>query len=205
MEERLGVLDDNKDESLEQFVAWTNAYFPIALKAEEISGLDLEARHEKILSNIREAYTSRESLEEKEALVGLERFVVIRSLDRRWQDHLTEMEDLRRAVNLRGFGQKDALNVYKSEAYRFFEELMSNVRTEICQTIFRSQRHKSFRGMLSRMSSQVNVAPAPGSRNRSHGRLLNRLASETPLAANPLNCQRWNHSTGASRLAAMIP
>ena len=78
----------------------------IALKAEEISGLDLEARHEKILSNIREAYTSRESLEEKEALVGLERFVVIRSPWIVVGRYLTEMEELRRAVNLRGYGQK---------------------------------------------------------------------------------------------------
>ena len=72
------------------------------------------------------------------------------------------MEELRRAVNLRGYGQKDPLNEYKSEAYRFFEELMSNVRTEICQTIFRSATsQKAFEGMLSRMSSQVNVA-GPG-------------------------------------------
>ncbi len=163
MEERLGVLEDNKDEeSLEQFIAWSNAYFPISLKAEDISGLDIDARHEKILGDIRQAYEARESLEEKEALVGLERFVVIRSLDRRWQDHLTEMEELRRAVNLRGYGQKDPLNEYKSEAYRFFEELMSNVRTEICQTIFRSATsQKAFEGMLSRMSGQVNVA-GPG-------------------------------------------
>ena len=73
-----------------------------------------------------------ETIEGKEALVGLERYIILRSIDRRWQDHLTEMEELRRSVNLRGYGQKDPLSEYKSEAFGFFEELMGNVRTEIC-------------------------------------------------------------------------
>ena len=90
---------------------------------------------ELIVAKIKEAYAAREEFEEREALTGLERYVVIRSLDRRWQDHLTEMEELRRSVNLRSYGQKDPLNEYKSEAYKFFEELMTNVRTEICHTI----------------------------------------------------------------------
>ena len=43
-EERLAVLDGDRDsDTIEPFLAWTNAYFPIALKAEEIAGLDLEA------------------------------------------------------------------------------------------------------------------------------------------------------------------
>ena len=69
-------------------------------------------------------YATEENLkefEEQKALIGLERYLIIRSLDRRWQDHLTEMEELRRSVNLRSYGQKDALNEYKSEAYVFFQ------------------------------------------------------------------------------------
>ena len=88
---------------------------------------------------------------------------MIRSLDRRWQDHLTEMEELRRAVNLRSYGQKDPLNEYKSEAFKFFEELMANVRTEICHTIFRAATNQqAFETMLSRLAQKVQVAgPRP--------------------------------------------
>lgn len=165
LELRLENLDaDTEEQAMERFLGWLNAYFPIALQAEELHALDLAARQALILERIAEAYTQREAIEGKEALVGLERYIVLRSIDRRWQDHLTEMEELRRAVNLRGYGQKDPLSEYKSEAYGFFEELMSNVRTEICNGIFRSATTaKAFEAMLSRMAVPVQQAgPAQG-------------------------------------------
>ncbi|MGB1128367.1 MAG: preprotein translocase subunit SecA [Opitutales bacterium] len=168
LEERLNTLDAEKgsdSEATDRFVAWLNAYFPVALQAEEIDPLEPQAQHDLILGKINQAYDQREAFEEKEALVGLERFLIIRSLDRRWQDHLTEMEELRRSVNLRGYGQKDPLNEYKSEAYVFFEELMQNVRTEICNSVFRSATTaEAFQNMLSRLSQVAQVAgPGTGS------------------------------------------
>jgi preprotein translocase subunit SecA len=165
LEERLGTLAAEKagdTEAMDRFLGWLNAYFPISLKAAEIEALDPQAQHECILGKINAAYDQREEFEEKEALVGLERYLVIRSLDRRWQDHLTEMEELRRSVNLRSYGQKDPLNEYKSEAYGYFQELMSNVRTEICNSVFRSATSaEAFNNMLARMSKVAQVA-GPG-------------------------------------------
>ncbi|MDP4693070.1 MAG: preprotein translocase subunit SecA, partial [Opitutales bacterium] len=139
LEVRLNELDDTKDEeAVERFVAWLNAYFPVALKAEDIEKIDPQAQHTLILERINHAYDERENFEDREALIGLARYIIIRSLDRLWQYHLTEMEELRRSVNLRGYGQKDPLSEYKSEAYVFFEELMNNVRSEICNSVFRS-------------------------------------------------------------------
>ena len=67
-----------------------------------------------------------------EALGSLERYVVINAIDHHWQEHLTEMEELRRSIGLRSYGQKDPLVEYKGEAYKYFEELMNNVRLQIC-------------------------------------------------------------------------
>jgi hypothetical protein len=58
--------------------------------------------------------------------------VVINAIDHHWQEHLTEMEELRRSIGLRSYGQKDPLVEYKGEAYKYFEELMTNVRLQIC-------------------------------------------------------------------------
>jgi preprotein translocase subunit SecA len=165
VEDRLETLEaENNEEGMETFLGWLNAYFPLALKAEDLDSLNTPARQSFVLERIAEAYAQREAIEEKEALVGLERYVIIRSLDRRWQDHLTEMEELRRSVNLRGYGQKDPLNEYKSEAYVFFEELMQNARSEICNSIFRSATSaEAFEKMLSRMATPVQQAgPAQG-------------------------------------------
>jgi len=163
LELRLDVLSAEKDsDAMEHFLAWLNAYFPLALKAEALQGKEPEAQQAFILERIQEAYREREEFETTEALVGLERYIVIRSLDRRWQDHLTEMEELRRSVNLRSYGQKDPLSEYKSEAYAFFEELMTNVRTEICNSVFRSATNQeAFQNMLSRMSQAAQVT-GPG-------------------------------------------
>ena len=165
LEERLNELDEanaSDTEGMDRFLGWLNAYFPISLKPEEIEALDALAQHEFILAKINEAYDQREEFEEQEALIGLERYLIIRSLDRRWQDHLTEMEELRRSVNLRSYGQKDPLNEYKSEAYVFFQELMTNVRTEICNSVFRSATsQEAFSNMLARMSKVAQVA-GPG-------------------------------------------
>lgn len=163
LELRLDTLAAEADsDAMEHFLAWLNAYFPLSLKAEAIEGKNAEAQHALIMERIKDAYQQREEFESKEALVGLERYIIIRSLDRRWQDHLTEMEELRRSVNLRGYGQKDPLSEYKSEAYVFFEELMNNVRSEICNSVFRSATTaEAFENMLSRMSKTAQVA-GPG-------------------------------------------
>jgi preprotein translocase subunit SecA len=168
LEERLNDLDETKasdTEAMDRFLGWLNAYFPISLKPAEIEAFEAQAQHEFILGKINEAYDQREEFEEQEALIGLERYLIIRSLDRRWQDHLTEMEELRRSVNLRSYGQKDPLNEYKSEAYVFFQELMTNVRTEICNSVFRSATsQEAFSNMLARMSEVAQVAgPGTGS------------------------------------------
>lgn len=166
LEVRLSNLADGGDsEAMETFLGWVNAHFPIALKAEDIEGKSEEEQHAIILKEITEAYDAREEFEDPQALVGLARYLVIRSIDRRWQDHLTEMEELRRSVNLRGYGQKDPLNEYKSEAYGFFEELMANVRTEISNSIFRAATtQEAFTNMLARMSRVAQVAgPGTGS------------------------------------------
>jgi preprotein translocase subunit SecA len=68
------------------------------------------------------------------------------------------MEELRRSVSLRSYGQKDPLSEYKSEAFVFFEELMATLRSEICTSIFRTATNQgAFEKMFSKMSTQVEL------------------------------------------------
>jgi preprotein translocase subunit SecA len=55
-----------------------------------------------------------------------------------WQEHLYEMDSLRYSIGLRAHGQRDPLIEYKAEAFKIFEELMVNIKSEICHNIFRS-------------------------------------------------------------------
>ena len=136
--------------AVESCVGWVNTHFPVGLGVDELTGNDPVALKDLIMERIKKAYTMKEAAEIPEALGSLERYVVINAIDHHWQEHLTEMEELRRSIGLRSYGQKDPLVEYKGEAYHFFEELMANVRLQICTGLFRSASNlASFENMLS--------------------------------------------------------
>jgi preprotein translocase subunit SecA len=88
--------------------------------------------------SIRKAYDIKISFENPDALKEVERYTILSAIDKLWQDHLYEMDSLRHGIQLRQHGQRDPLLEYKAEAFKIFEELMVNVKTEICHNIFRS-------------------------------------------------------------------
>ncbi len=145
---------------LESLVGWLNQHFPISVRLEELKG-DAAALVQLLLTKIKAAYAVKESVEIPEALGSLERYVVINAIDHHWQEHLTEMEELRRSIGLRSYGQKDPLVEYKTEAFKYFEELMNNVRLQICTGLFRSASNlESFENMLALLSrSAKTVGP----------------------------------------------
>ena len=153
--------------AIESLVGWLNAHFPISIRVDELVGTQPEPLAKLLLERIKQAYAIKESVEDQEALGSLERYVVINAIDHHWQEHLTEMEDLRKSIGLRSYGQKDPLVEYKGEAYRFFEELMNNVRLQICTGLFRSASNlESFENMLALLSRTAKAvgptdAPAP--------------------------------------------
>jgi preprotein translocase subunit SecA len=152
--------------ALESLVVWLNSHFPIGVTLEDVKGDKPEPITAKLLERIKKAYAVKESVEIPESLGSLERYVVINAIDHHWQEHLTEMEDLRKSIGLRSYGQKDPLVEYKGEAYKYFEELMTNVRLQICTGLFRSASNlESFEQMLSLLSRTAravgpNDAPA---------------------------------------------
>jgi preprotein translocase subunit SecA len=91
-----------------------------------------------ISDNVRKAYDLKISFENPEALKEVERYTILSAIDRLWQEHLYEMDSLRYSIGLRAHGQRDPLIEYKAEAFKIFEELMVNIKTEICHNIFRS-------------------------------------------------------------------
>jgi preprotein translocase subunit SecA len=87
---------------------------------------------------VREAYKLKISFENPDALKNVERYTILSAIDKLWQEHLYGMDSLRNAIGLRAYGQRDPLIEYKAEAFKLFEELMVNIKTEICRNIFLS-------------------------------------------------------------------
>src|SRR4029078_9949014 len=68
---------------------------------------------------------------------AVERWVLLRTIDTHWVEHLTAMEELREGIYLRGYGQQDPLVAYKREAHGFFEEMEARIASGVAQTILR--------------------------------------------------------------------
>jgi preprotein translocase subunit SecA len=82
-------------------------------------------------------------LEAREAEIGeddwklVERHVLLRTIDSLWVEHLTEVDDMRRGIGLRGYAQQDPLNEFRREAFQLYGELRDLIRHQVASTIFR--------------------------------------------------------------------
>ena len=136
---------------------WVNLNFPLGMPEGEIVKAAESGKDEPVPGSVfdglsaaqfgvcnfiseavRKAYELKISFENPDALKEVERYTILNAIDRLWQEHLYEMDSLRNSIGLRAHGQRDPLIEYKAEAFKIFEELMVNIKTEICHNIFRS-------------------------------------------------------------------
>ena len=73
---------------------------------------------------------------EPEAIRELERVVLLKVIDRKWMDHIDDIEQLRQGVGLQAYGQRDPLVEYKMSGYEMFDEMTQNIREETVRLLF---------------------------------------------------------------------
>jgi preprotein translocase subunit SecA len=119
---------------------WVNTTFPVGLSATslDLSSKSVEEAGQLIVEKIKSAYQRKVSHEDSEAVIGLERYIMLNAIDRLWQEHLYAMDGLREGIYLRSYGQKDPLVEYKAEAYDMFSQLMASIKNEVLNNLFRS-------------------------------------------------------------------
>ena len=164
---------------LQELCSWITSRIPMAIIPEQLENKTADEMRATILNSIEEVYKIREEVEDPDALKAIERFVVLHSLDKNWQNHLTEMEDLRRSIGLRGYGQKDPLNEYKSEAYKLFEALITKMRNDVLIGLFRSASSIDvLQAMLKKL--QENTASAQAIQSDAPAQILEKAPEPKP-------------------------
>ena len=153
-----------------------------------------------VVKSVRDAYELKISFENPEALKSVERYTILSAIDRLWQEHLYGMDSLRNAIGLRAYGQRDPLIEYKAEAFKIFDELMVNVKSEICHNIFRSASSLlAFQNFLSNLPQRTmhqqttafggtttsSAGPAPGAPPKGKPSDMVTEAAETLSKAKP--------------------
>ncbi|MET7279407.1 preprotein translocase subunit SecA [Kribbella sp. NPDC005582] len=102
----------------------------------ERAGLTQDFLIERFLGDAQEAYERREQLLGEDAMRELERRVVLSVLDRKWREHLYEMDYLREGIGLRAMAQRDPLVEYQREGYDMFAAMMESIKEESVAFIF---------------------------------------------------------------------
>jgi preprotein translocase subunit SecA len=103
---------------------------PVADWARE-EGVDDEALRERLEQTADRAAAAKAAEMGPDVARQIEKAVLLQTLDHMWREHLVTLDHLRSVVGLRGYGQRDPLNEYKSEAFALFESLLARLRAEV--------------------------------------------------------------------------
>jgi len=120
--------------------------YPISFTPEELiakvgstSALDADYLTAQILEDATVAYEKRQSDLGGEVMRELERKVLLSVLDRKWREHLYEMDYLQEGIGLRAMAQRDPLVEYQREGYELFSAMMDGIKEELASLVFNVQ------------------------------------------------------------------
>ncbi|MCX7983287.1 MAG: preprotein translocase subunit SecA [Bacteroidetes bacterium] len=92
---------------------------------------------DEIVIHAKEFYHRKEQQIGSELMKQLEKMVMLQVIDTKWRDHLRELDDLKEGIHLRGYGQKDPLIEYKTEAFSMFVELLDMIANDVVDLVFK--------------------------------------------------------------------
>lgn len=117
-----------------------NTHFPLGLTSEDagLTGKNADQTLDFFIDQVKAAYEVKTNHEDPERVEGLERWVILHSIDQLWQEHLYEMDSLRDGIGNFRHAQKDPLVEYKHAAYKLFVGLMDRIKSEVLGNLFRT-------------------------------------------------------------------
>ena len=102
------------------------------VKTPKKNGLKQQLKEEAV-----KLYESKEAeFPNAEAIRELERVILLKVIDRKWMDHIDDMEQLRQGIGLQAYGQRDPLVEYKMNGYNMFDEMTQNIKEETVRLLF---------------------------------------------------------------------
>ncbi|HEU4346289.1 MAG TPA: preprotein translocase subunit SecA [Actinoplanes sp.] len=136
-----------EDWNLEQL--WTNLkrLYPVSITIEDVveesggerNALDSEFLAERLKEDARAAYVAREEELGPDATRELERQVLLAVIDRKWREHLYEMDYLQEGISLRAYAQRDPVVEYQREGFDMFNQMMEGIKEEAASFLFNLQ------------------------------------------------------------------
>lgn len=103
-----------------------------ALKVEKF---DRNALVDELIAKVHEIYASKETEFGEENLRELERVVMLKIVDQKWMDHIDNMDELKKGIGLRGYGQQDPVVQYRLEGTEMFDDMIEDIRMDVVKIL----------------------------------------------------------------------
>ncbi|MGD1868582.1 MAG: preprotein translocase subunit SecA [Neomegalonema sp.] len=147
---------------------------PVKEWADE-EGVDDETIREKLFAETDKIAAKKTIDIGRDLMRDVEKAVVLQTIDHHWREHLSNLDHLRSVIGFRGYGQRDPLNEYKSEAFQLFESLLTRLRGDVVGQLMNVQLAPQ------RDDARKPAAPAAPQAAGSFGLDLGLLAEEAGL------------------------
>ena len=133
----------SEDWDLDALFSDLEELYPSSITADELieeagakANITRRFLEDEILADARVAYKKREEALGEDAMRELERRVVLTVIDRKWRDHLYEMDNLKDGISLRAMAQRDPLVEYQREGFAMYQQMLGGIREESVAFLF---------------------------------------------------------------------
>ncbi len=129
----------------------------------EEDGVDQDVVRERLTEASDALMTEKLSQFGEDTLRNLEKQILLETIDRKWREHLLNLDHLRSAVRFRGYAQRDPLNEYKSDGFVLFERMLNSLREDVTAYLSRirpmsEEEQKSMLKQLALQQQSLKVA-----------------------------------------------
>jgi preprotein translocase subunit SecA len=113
-------------------------------KVEDLSGKSEDEIYNLISEKVIDEYEHKISIVPENIVQDFERHISLRVIDEAWIKHITDMDNLREGIGLRGYGQRNPLQAYAKEGYEIFEEMQDGIEQSISNFLLRMEIKQNF-------------------------------------------------------------
>ena len=123
----------------EYFRGWITTEDDLRFDDEALQKTSREEITQQLTEKAHELYASREEKFSSNIMRELERIILLKNVDSKWMDHIDAMDELKKGIYLRSYGQKDPVVEYRIEGFEMFDELIASIREDTVKMLLTVQ------------------------------------------------------------------
>ena len=151
--------DWNLDGLRNHYLGWLIGPEDLQFTPAELEELNPAAVADQLVGKAKALYEAREQLFGERIMRELERVVLLKNVDAKWMDHIDAMEELKRGIRLRAYGQHDPVVEYRVEGFDMFDEMIAAIRQDTARMMLTVQIRTQEEP---KREEVAKPAPAPG-------------------------------------------